>query len=127
MRIDKYVWCVRLAKTRSLATKLVAGNKVKLNGLEVKPAKEVAIEDIISIQKNNATFSFRIKAFTEKRLGAKLICDYIIDETPTEEIETYKTYQAAQRNYRGKDHGKPSKKDRRELDDFLEGWWESSK
>jgi ribosome-associated heat shock protein Hsp15 len=122
VRIDKYVWCVRLSKTRSLATKLVAGNKVKLNGLEMKPAKEVAVGDIISIQKNNATFSFRIKALTEKRLGAKLIGDYIVDETPTEEVEKYKTYQAAQRNYRGKDHGKPSKKDRRELDDFLEGW-----
>lgn len=122
MRIDKYVWCVRLSKTRSLATKLVAGNKVKLNGLEMKPAKEVAVGDIISIQKNNATFSFRIKALTEKRLGAKLIGDYIEDETPTEEVEKYKTYQAAQRNYRGKDQGKPSKKDRRELDDFLEGW-----
>ena len=122
MRIDKYVWCVRLSKTRSLATKLVVGNKVKLNGLEMKPAKEVAVGDIISIQKNNATFSFRIKALTEKRLGAKLIGDYIVDETPAEEVEKYKTYQAAQRNYRGKDHGKPSKKDRRELDDFLEGW-----
>ena len=122
MRIDKYVWCVRLAKTRSLATKLVAGNKVKLNGLECKPAKEVSIGDLISVQKNNATFSFRIKALTEKRLGAKLIGDYIVDETSAEEIEKYKTYQAAQRNYRGKDQGKPSKKDRRELDDFLEGW-----
>lgn len=122
MRIDKYVWCVRLAKTRSLATKLVAGNKVKLNGLECKPAKEVSIGDLISFQKNNATFSFRIVALIEKRLSAKLIGNYIVDETPAEEIEKYKTYQAAQRNYRGKDHGKPSKKDRRELDDFLEGW-----
>ncbi len=122
MRIDKYVWCVRLAKTRSLATKLVAGNKVKLNGLECKPAKEVSIGDLISVQKNNATFSFRIVTLIEKRLSAKLIGDYIVDETSAEEIEKYKTYQAAQRNYRGKDQGKPSKKDRRELDDFLEGW-----
>jgi len=122
LRIDKYVWCVRLAKTRSLATKLVAGNKVKLNGLECKPAKEVSIGDLISVQKNNATFSFRILALIEKRLNAKLIGDYIVDETSAEEIEKYKTYQAAQRNYRGKDQGKPSKKDRRELDDFLEGW-----
>lgn len=122
MRIDKYVWCVRLAKTRSLATKLVAGNKVKLNGLECKPAKEVSVGDLISLQKNNATFSFRIKALTEKRLGAKLIVEFITDETPTVEVDKYKTYLAAQRNYRGKDYGKPSKKDRRELDDFLEGW-----
>ncbi len=122
MRIDKYVWCVRLSKTRSLATKLVAGNKIKLNGLECKPAKEVSVGDLISIQKNNATFSFRIKALTEKRLGAKLILDYIINETTAEEIEKHKTYQAAQRHYRGKDQGKPSKKDRRDLDEFLEGW-----
>jgi len=122
VRIDKYVWCVRLSKTRSLATKLVARNKIKLNGLECKPAKEVSPGDVISLQKNNATFSYRIKALTEKRLGAKLILDYIIDETAAEEIEKHKTYQAAQRHYRGKDHGKPSKKDRRELDDFLEGW-----
>jgi ribosome-associated heat shock protein Hsp15 len=122
LRIDKYVWCVRLAKTRSLATKLVAGNKVKLNGLECKPAKEVSIGDLISLQKNNATFSLRIVALTEKRLSAKLIGDYIVDETPTEEVEKHKTYQAAQQHYKGKDHGKPSKKDRRDLYDFLEGW-----
>ncbi|MDB4649061.1 S4 domain-containing protein [Crocinitomicaceae bacterium] len=122
MRIDKYVWCVRLSKTRSLATKLVANNKIKLNNAECKPAKELAVGDLLTIQKNNASFSFRVKALTEKRLGAKLVTDYIDDETSEEEIEKYKTYQAAQRNYRGRDQGKPSKKDRRELDDFLEGW-----
>lgn len=122
MRIDKYVWCVRLSKTRSLATKLIARNKIKLNNAECKPAKELVVGDVLTIQKNNATFSFRVKALTEKRLGAKLVHDYIDDETSEEEIEKYKTYQAAQRNYRGRDQGKPSKKDRRELDDFLEGW-----
>ena len=122
MRIDKYVWCVRLSKTRSLATKLVANNKIKLNNAECKPAKELAVGDLLTIQKNNASFSFRVKALTGKRLGAKLVTDYIDDETSEEEIEKYKTYQAAQRNYRGRDQGKPSKKDRRELDDFLEGW-----
>lgn len=122
MRIDKYVWCVRLSKTRSLATKLVANSKIKLNNAECKPAKELAVGDLLTIQKNNASFSFRVKALTEKRLGAKLVTDYIDDETSEEEIEKYKTYQAAQRNYRGRDQGKPSKKDRRELDDFLEGW-----
>jgi ribosome-associated heat shock protein Hsp15 len=105
-----------------LATKLIASNKIKLNNTECKPAKELVVGDILTIQKNNATFSFRVKALTEKRLGAKLVHDYIDDETSEEEIEKYKTYQAAQRNYRGRDQGKPSKKDRRELDDFLEGW-----
>lgn len=122
MRIDKYVWCVRLSKTRSLATKLVSANKVKLNGLECKPAKEVSVGDIVTCQKNNAIFRFKILQLTENRLGAKLIPDYILDETSAEELDKYKAYNEAQRVYRGRDHGKPSKKDRRDLDDFLDGW-----
>ena len=121
MRIDKYIWCVRLAKTRSLASKLVDGNKIKLNGAECKPSKEVAIGDRVSLQKNNAVFSFKILQLTNKRLGAKLVSDHIIDITPEEEIEKYKSYQLAQRAYRGKDQGKPNKKDRRDIDQFLEG------
>ena len=121
MRIDKYIWCVRLAKTRSLASKLVDGNKIKLNGAECKPSKEVAIGDRVSLQKNNAVFSYKITQLTNKRLGAKLVSDHIIDITPEEEIEKYKSYQLAQRTYRGKDQGKPNKKDRRDIDQFLEG------
>lgn len=122
MRIDKYIWCVRLAKTRSLASKLVVGNKIKLNGAECKPSKEVAPGDLISIQKNNAVFNFKILHLANKRLGAKLVLDYIIDITPEEEIEKYKSYQLAQRAYREKDQGKPNKKDRRDIDHFLEEW-----
>jgi ribosome-associated heat shock protein Hsp15 len=122
VRIDKFIWCVRLAKTRSLASQLVSANKIKLNGAECKPAKEVCPNDLISVQKNNALFSYKITQLTNKRLGAKLVQDHIIDITPEEEIEKYKTYQMAQRAYRGKDQGKPNKKDRRDLDHFLEGW-----
>ena len=122
MRIDKFIWCVRLAKTRSLASKLVSANKIKLNGTECKPSKEVCPNDLITVQKNNALFSYKITQLTNKRLGAKLVQDHIIDITPEEEIEKYKTYQMAQRAYRGKDQGKPNKKDRRDIDHFLEGW-----
>ena len=122
MRIDKFVWCVRLAKTRSLASKLVSANKIKLNGTECKPAKEVYPNDLITVQKNNAVFSYKVLQLTNKRLGAKLVMEHIIDITPEEEIEKYKTYQMAQRAYRGKDQGKPNKKDRRDIDHFLEGW-----
>ena len=120
MRIDKYIWHVRLSKTRSLAAKLVDGNKIKINSKECKPAKEVCPGDFISIQKNNAVFSYKILQLTTKRLGAKLVPDYLIDITPEEEIEKYKTYQMAQRAYRGRDQGKPNKKDRRDIDHFLE-------
>ncbi|MEE3145486.1 MAG: RNA-binding S4 domain-containing protein [Bacteroidota bacterium] len=122
MRIDKFIWHVRLSKTRSLAAKLVDGNKIKVNGKECKPSKEVQLGDLISFQKNNAVFSFKILALTNKRLGAKLVNDYILDITPQEEIEKHKTYLLAQRNYRKWEHGKPSKKDRRDIDHFLEGW-----
>ena len=122
MRIDKFVWCVRLTKTRSLASKLVVANKIKLNGTECKPAKEVCPNDLITVQKNNALFSYKITQLTNKRLGAKLVSEHITDITPEEEIEKYKTYQLAQRAYRGKNQGKPNKKDRRDIDHFLEGW-----
>ncbi len=122
MRIDKYIWHVRLSKTRSLAAKLVDGNKIKINSKECKPSKEVSPGDLISFQKNNAVFSYKILQLTTKRLGAKLVIDHLLDLTPQEELEKYKTYQMAQRAYRGKDQGKPNKKDRRDIDHFLEGW-----
>lgn len=122
MRIDKFIWCVRLAKTRSLASKLLIANKIKLNGTGCKPSKEVCPNDLITVQKNNAVFSFQILQLTNKRIGAKLVVNHLLDITPEEEIEKYKTYQMAQRAYRGKDQGKPNKKDRRDLDHFLEGW-----
>ena len=78
--------------------------------------------DLISFQKNNAVFSYKITQLTNRRLGAKLVSDYLLDITPEEEKEKYKTYQLAQRAYRGKDQGKPNKKDRRDIDHFLEEW-----
>ena len=98
------------------------GNKIKINSKECKPSREVNVGDLISFQKNNALFSYKITQLTNKRLGAKLVPDHITDITPEEEIEKYKTYQMAQRNYRGRDQGKPNKKDRRDIDHFLEGW-----
>ena len=74
--------------------------------------------DLITVQKNNAVFSFQIIQLTDKRLGAKLVANHLLDITPEEELEKYKTYQMAQRAYRGKDQGKPNKKDRRDIDEF---------
>jgi ribosome-associated heat shock protein Hsp15 len=121
LRIDKYIWHVRLSRTRSIAAKLVSTNKIKLNGAECKPARDVSVGDLISIQKNNAVFTYKIKQLTKRRLGAKLVPDHIEDMTPQDEIEKYKTYQLTQRNYRKWEHGKPSKKDRRNMDHFLKG------
>lgn len=119
-RLDKYLWAVRLSKTRSQAADLVSRNKVKINDALVKPSKDVKIQDVISIQHNTATFSYKVLNLLEKRVGAKLVPEYMIDITPAEEIEKYKAYQLAQSTYRNYGTGKPSKKDRRDLDDFLD-------
>lgn len=121
-RIDKYAWCVRLSKTRSIATELVSKGKIRLNGEQVKPSKDVKAGDIISVQKNTATFSYKILQLLNNRIGAKLVAEYIEDITDPVEIDKYKQYQTAQSAYRETGTGKPSKKDRRDISDFLEGW-----
>lgn len=122
LRWDKYIWSVRLAKTRSLATELISKGKIKVNGLEIKPSKEPKIGDVISVSKNNASFSYKVIQLLDKRVGAKLVADYITDITPLEEIEKFRQYQIAQSNYRDYGTGKPSKKDRRDIEDFMNDW-----
>ena len=123
IRFDKYVWCVRLSKTRSQASDLISKGKIRLNGQEVKSSKEIKINDIIGVQKHSATFEYKVLMLLDKRLGAALIQSYLEDLTSEEEILKFKQYQLAQKAYRETD-GKPTKKDRRELDDFLENWEE---
>ncbi|XOV66240.1 MAG: RNA-binding S4 domain-containing protein [Fluviicola sp.] len=121
-RLDKYVWSVRLAKTRSQAADAISKGKVKLNGENVKPAKDVKVGDEINVIKHTATFSYKVLNILDRRVRAKLVPDYLLDITPEEEIEKLKVFQISQKSYRAHGTGKPSKKDRRDLDDFLENW-----
>lgn len=113
---------MRLTKTRSIASEWVAKGKVKLNGEQVKSSKDIKLKDVISISKNTATFSFKVIGIIEKRVGAPLVKESIVDITPIEELEKFKLYQAAQSTYRQHGEGKPNKKDRRSLDEFLDNW-----
>lgn len=121
-RLDKYIWSVRLSKTRSQATDAISKGKVRLNNKPAKPAKEVQLGDEIQIIKHTATYTFRVIKLLERRVGAKLVPDHIIDITPEEELEKYKLYQENQKVYRELGSGKPSKKQRRDIDDFLDNW-----
>lgn len=121
-RVDKYAWSVRLAKTRSQSSEAVTKGKIRLNNEQVKPARGVKVGDTIQVIQHTATFSYKIIQLLERRVGAKLVADYIIDITPEEEREKLKVYRAAQSVYREHGTGKPSKKDRRELDTFLDDW-----
>ena len=118
-RIDKYLWAVRLFKTRSLAANMVKTGKVLVNGEQVKSSRIMKIGDQFSIKKNTALFSYEVVDLLEKRVGAKLVENYLRDITPKEEIEKYQEYQMAQKNYRQLGYGKPSKKDRRSIKKFL--------
>ena len=120
MRFDKFVWAVRLTKTRSEASDFISRGKVRLNQIEVKPSKDPKIGDIIYVHKNAAVFSYKIVCLLEKRIGSKLVQLYIEEITPIEELDKYRTYNEAQKVYRDMGSGKPSKKDRRTLDDFLD-------
>lgn len=120
LRIDKFVWFVRLAKTRSVASDLVQKGKIKLNGLQVKSSREVKIGDYIQIVRHTAIFEFKILNVLDKRIGSKFVCEYILDVTQSEEIEKLKVYQAAQSGYRQYGTGKPTKHDRQNIEDFLD-------
>lgn len=118
-RIDKYLWAVRLFKTRSLAANMVKSGKVLVNEEEVKPSRDIKPGEKFQLKKNTAIFSYEVIDVIEKRVGAKLVENYLRDITPIEEVEKYKAYQMAQREYRQMGFGKPSKKDRRNIRKFL--------
>lgn len=123
MRIDKFLWCVRLCKTRSQATDLVKKGKVKLNGDDIKPSREVASNHVISVFRNNAEFKFKVIGLLPNRVGPKLVENFIQDITDPNEIVKFQLYQESQKVYRNFGDGKPTKKDRRDLGEFLD--WES--
>lgn len=118
-RIDVFLWSVRLYKTRSKAQEACKKNRILLNNQEVKPAKEVAINDNLVVKKDGIKYQYQVLEVASKRMGAKLVPDFIKETTPIEEREKLKLRQLAQKNYRDKGTGRPTKKDRRDLEGFL--------
>lgn len=116
MRIDKYLWCVRLYKTRRQASEACRKGKVKLNGVESKPGKEVVIDDYIEIRKSPILYKYRVKDIPKSRVGAKLVESLILNLTPEEQILKLKDIQRVNRE--GKTRSRPTKKERRNLDRF---------
>lgn len=121
VRIDKYVWSVRLYKKRKEAVEQIKKHKIKVNDQEVKPSREIEIGDEIQLKKHTVIFTYRVKDLLEKRVGAKLVNEFIEDITPEEEKEKYERYRLAKNNYRSNGDGKPTKKERRDINQFLKG------
>lgn len=116
IRIDKFIWAVRLFKTRSKASDACRTGKVKVNDINVKPAKTVVIGDSIKIRKGPIVYSYKVKDMLKNRVGAKLVENYIIDETSSEELEKLQILRLSYTSTRSKGMGRPTKKDRREID-----------
>ena len=127
MRIDKYLWCTRYFKTRSLATEACKKKHVKIDGVNAKPAKEVFGGEKIIVRKNQIDYRFEILDIPKNRVGAKLVDLYRKDTTPADAFENQEMLRFAKDYYRKKGIGRPTKKDRRELDEYLEGFEEEDK
>ena len=118
MRIDKYLWCIRVFKTRSLATTACKKGQVKIDNKNVKPSKEVFSQEEITIRKNQINYIYKVLDLPPNRVGAKLVPLYTQDKTPKEQFEKYDMLKFAKDYYRKKGTGRPTKKDRRDLEDF---------
>ncbi|NNK53615.1 MAG: RNA-binding S4 domain-containing protein [Flavobacteriaceae bacterium] len=120
MRVDKYLWCLRYYKTRSIATKACKKGAVSVNGNVVKPSREVYPGDSIGIRKEQINYTMEVLDLPESRLGAKLVDMYRKDTTAKEAFASKELLKYAQGFYRKKGVGRPTKKDRRDLEDFTE-------
>lgn len=120
MRIDKYLWCVRYYKTRSIATQACKKGAVRVNNEIVKPSRDFYPGDTIGVRKDQINYSLEVLDLPESRLGAKLVDIYRKDTTPKEAFEKLDLLNYSKDYYRKKGIGRPTKKDRRDLEDFTD-------
>jgi len=121
VRIDKWLWAVRLFKTRTLATEECRKGRITIDGVAVKPSRLPKIGDIIKVRKNPVTYSYKVIGIIGKRVGAKLVQEFAIDITPPEELKNLEIKQQMGSIERDRGTGRPTKKDRRDLD-RLQDW-----
>ncbi|HKJ78526.1 MAG TPA: RNA-binding S4 domain-containing protein [Prolixibacteraceae bacterium] len=120
VRIDKWLWAVRLFKTRSKATEACRKGRVEIDGFPVKPSREVRADDVLKVNIAPVARSFKVLAIIEKRVSAKIAPDYVEDITPPEELEVLRVQREMNFMKRERGTGRPTKKERRDLDDFFD-------
>lgn len=116
MRVDKYLWCVRYYKTRSMVTEACKKNHITVNGQVAKPSKEVFPLDKITFRKDQITYIITVLDIPSNRVGPKLVDVYRKDETPEEAFAHFELIKLSKEHYRKHGEGRPTKKDRRDLD-----------
>lgn len=131
VRIDKWLWAVRIFKTRTVATEACKKGRVGIgDALAVKPSRTIKVGDIVSVRKSPVTYQFRVLALTENRLGARLVPEYLENITPRDQLDLLEVVKISGFVDRRKGLGRPTKREGRELskftgamyDDGSDGW-----
>lgn len=120
VRIDKWMWATRIFKTRTIAAEACKKGRVMIGGVNVKPSRMIKVGDVIQVRKPPITFSFKALALTERRMGAKLVPEYLENVTTPDQYEILEMNRISGFVNRSKGMGRPTKKDRRELEQFTE-------
>lgn len=119
-RVDKWLWAVRIFKTRSIATDACKKGRVAVGGTVVKPSRMIHVGDIVSVRKPPIEYSFRVIQLLGSRVGAKRVEEFMQNVTPREQYELLELQRVSGFVNRAKGLGRPTKKDRRDLDQFAE-------
>jgi len=119
-RIDKYLWAIRLFKTRSMAITAIGGGKVKFEGVNVKPAKDVKIGETYTIQQEHVLRTIKVVALLERRVSAKEVSTFVEDLTPAEAYNNLERMKNSRFVFRPRGVGRPTKKDRRDIDEWFD-------
>ncbi|MCK5846093.1 MAG: RNA-binding S4 domain-containing protein [Bacteroidales bacterium] len=118
VRVDKWLWSVRIYKTRTLATQACKSGHISIDGNSIKASREIKVGTIIDLRKDHLNIQLKVKQLAEKRMGAKLVPDFMEDLTPKEEYERLQTIHSGGFEQRGRGTGRPTKRDRRDISDF---------
>ena len=123
VRLDKYLWAVRIFKTRSDAADAIRNNRVLVGGSYCKPSREVKVGDVISVKKQPVTYQYKVLDLVSSRQGAKNVPLYCLDITPEEEKAKLNVPRETIFVFRDRGTGRPTKKERRDLDSLMEGFF----
>lgn len=120
VRIDKWLWAVRLFKTRSIAADACKKGKVMMQGSCVKASRNVKVGDVVQIKRPPVVYSFKVLALSENRMGAKLVPEFMENVTSPEQLEILEMSKYSAFGQRDRGTGRPTKKERRDLENYME-------
>ncbi|MDO4191316.1 MAG: RNA-binding S4 domain-containing protein [Bacteroidales bacterium] len=120
VRLDKWLWTIRIFKTRSIAAEVCKRGRVMINGVTQKPSRLIKEGDIVDVKRPPITFSYKVLQLTQNRLPAKLVPEYVQHVTRQDQLDLLEVLKADKTAQRARGTGRPTKKERRDLDEFID-------